>query len=95
MNKLDSITYERVAITSLLVASAFGLAPQYLTVAAISLMLVDAFKHYVNNKKSKEASKQEIAEIRAKLELIDKTVSDKMSLMDNKVAGLGLSRRNA
>ena len=91
---MNSISFERVLITLLLVSAGLGVQANAAVIAALGLMSIDAFKFYIQNKKQSEASKKEISDLKAKIELIEKSVTDKMSIIDNKVAGLGLSRRN-
>lgn len=91
---MNSISFERILITLLLIAAVAGLAANAVVVASLGLIALDAFKFYVANKKQTEASQKQIADLTLKIDQIEKSVNDKMSLVDNKVAGLGLSRRN-
>lgn len=91
---MNSISFERVLITLLVAAAIAGLSSNSAVIAALGLIALDAFKFYVANKKQSDASKKEIADLSNKIDSIEKSVTDKMSIVDNKVAGLGLSRRN-
>lgn len=89
------ISFERVAIAAMLIASVIIPSSSAAVAGALGLMALDAFKYFVANKKQSEATKEEIIKLREKIESIDKLTQDRMSLVDNKLAGLGLSRRNA
>jgi len=92
---MQYISFERVALSLLLIAAVLGYSASAATVGAVGLMLLDGFKFFISNKKQSEATKEQLLELSAKVDQIDKSVKDRMSLIDNKVAGLGLSRRNA
>lgn len=92
---MKNISYERVVLSVLLGVSAAGLGSYAITIAALGVIALDGFKFYILNKKQYEATKDELLQMQNKLTAIEKTVTEKVSLMDNKLAAMGLSRRNA
>ncbi len=92
---MKDISFERIALSILLIVSAAGFGSYAITIAALGVMALDAFKFHVANRKQFEATKQELQVLSDKLSAIDKTIHDKVSIMDNKLAGMGMSRRNA
>lgn len=92
---MKNITFERSLIVGLLIAAGFGLSSMPLVLAALGLLTADTVRFLILNKKESEATKAEVQILKQKFELLEKSVNEKTSLMDNKLAGLGISRRNA
>lgn len=91
---MKSVSFERVLIVLALIASGFGYSSFPLVLAVLGLLGSDTFKFYLANKKQDEATKAQVEELSDKFKALEKTVNEKANLMDNKLAGLGLIKRN-
>jgi cell division protein FtsL len=90
---LSKLSFEKVLIALSIVAILSGLVGYPATIAVLGLMALDGFKFITAQNKDKNEIKTQIAELAAKTDKIEKSLTDRMSTVDNKLAGLGIARR--